>query len=83
MRAVFVVHMSAVRLAHVNQRCRGSLSIRIMQEVNQDLIGSVLGVLISVFNNLEVADAADQTVNMCVKFFLMQCLMRFLISDCS
>lgn len=66
MRAVFVVHMSAVRLARVNHRCRGSLSIRIMQEVNQDLIGSVLGDLIFVFNDLEVADAADQTVNMCV-----------------
>lgn len=66
MRAVFVVHMSAVRLACVNHRRRGSLSIRIMQEVNQDLIGSVLGDLISVSNNLEVADAADQTVNMCV-----------------
>lgn len=64
MRAVFVVHMSAVRLARVNHCQRGSLSVRITQEVNQDLIGSVSGDLISVSNNLEVADAADQTVNM-------------------
>lgn len=66
MRAVFVVHMSAVRLACVNHHRRGSLSVRIMQEVNQDLIGSVSGDLISFSNNSEVADAADQTVSLCV-----------------
>lgn len=79
MRAVFEVHMSAVRLARVNHCWRGSLSVRITQEVNQDLIGSDPGDLISVSKNLEVADAANQTVNMCVYFFLMQCLMLFVM----
>lgn len=62
MRAVFVVHMSAVRLARVNHPRRGSLSIRIMQEVNQELVGSVSGDLVSETKYFEVADAADQTV---------------------
>ncbi len=66
MRALFVVHMSAVRLARVNHRRRGSLSVRIMQEVNQELIGSVSGDLVSETKYFEVADAADQTVYMCV-----------------
>lgn len=86
MRARFVVHMSAVWLAGVNHRRRGSLSVRIMQEVNQELIGSVSGDLVSETKYFEVADAADQTVYMCVIFlgcFLMQRLMWFLISECS
>lgn len=66
MRALFVVHMSAVRLARVNHRRCGSLSVRIMQEVNQELIGSVSGDLVSETKYFEVADAADQTVYMCV-----------------
>lgn len=66
MRALFIVHMSAVWLARVNHRRRGSLSVRIMQEVNQELIGSVSGDLVSETKYFEVADAADQTVYMCV-----------------
>lgn len=77
MRVVFEVQMSAVRLAHVNHRRRGSLSIHIMQEVNQELIGSVSGDLVSVSKYLEVAEAADQTLNVCIIFFSDCFLMQF------